>query len=382
MTLDLGTLLVAMMATGVIGALAITYSHGRSNALGELWWSGSLLLEALGMLFLLLQTQAHTVLAYLLPNAVICGAFALKYLSLTRFFRLEPSRVVVAAPVLLVVFAFPFLLDQRALRIVTVAIACLIPLTYSARLIFKSRLTQTMRSVHLLVVTIGLALALFVFRGLHALIYVSDANSLLETGTPYAVAQLGFLLVGMLSTYTVLLMYNERLSSDVERLATIDPLTNIYNRRAFIAAAERELARGERSGRFPCLLMLDIDHFKQVNDTYGHLTGDLVLIQMTQKLQEALRDQDVLARFGGEEFSILLPETDRAGGIVSAERLRSAVASLVCRANRHTLRITVSVGIAIARPGDTLDDLVTRADRALYDAKGAGRNCVKIEPLP
>lgn len=165
------------------------------------------------------------------------------------------------------------------------------------------------------------------------------------------------------------LMATDRLRNELEHLATHDPLLPVLNRRAFLQTFQHELARARRHGTGPALLMLDLDHFKAVNDTHGHQHGDAVLLHVVERVQASLRGTDVLARHGGEEFAVLLPETPLADAQVLAQRLHASLAQ------GHALDCTVSIGATGWRDADdTVDAMLLRADAALYRAKGAGRN--------
>jgi diguanylate cyclase (GGDEF)-like protein len=169
----------------------------------------------------------------------------------------------------------------------------------------------------------------------------------------------------------------------LEELAARDSLTGIFNRRHFLDLAERELERARRAGHRTSLLLIDIDHFKRVNDSYGHEAGDEVLRGVCARLSAALRDADTLARIGGEELGVLAPETDPAAVLVVAERLRQSVASGPYAAGDARLVITVSVGAATVTDLDEpLKSLMGRADKALYAAKAGGRNRVIEAPRP
>ncbi len=165
---------------------------------------------------------------------------------------------------------------------------------------------------------------------------------------------------------------------ELETLAFRDGLTNAYNRRYFVEAARIELARAERNTRPPVLALLDIDHFKQLNDTFGHETGDAVLREFVQIVQGMLRKTDILARYGGEEFAILFPETELEPAFEIVERIRAMVAAhdFAVAFDERAWRITFSAGIA-AMPGNAgYPELVQLADAALYSAKRGGRNRV------
>lgn len=166
---------------------------------------------------------------------------------------------------------------------------------------------------------------------------------------------------------------------ELTKLASHDLMTGLLNRTHFLQEMKDEIARSRRTRRPSCLIMLDVDHFKQTNDTYGHPAGDRVLIGVAQVLRQHLREVDLVARFGGEEFAILLPESDLAGGLLVAERLRTAIAEQPF----GTIRITVSLGVAEVAPThkDAIDASYRAADRALYQAKQDGRNCVRSGTL-
>jgi diguanylate cyclase (GGDEF)-like protein len=170
----------------------------------------------------------------------------------------------------------------------------------------------------------------------------------------------------------------ERARSDAERLSREDPVTGIFNRRHFGEVLARELSDPE-SGGIPAVLLLDLDHFKHVNDEHGHLMGDAVLQTVTDRIASVLRSEDCLARWGGEEFAVLAPDIDHDGVVVLAERAREALAEEHVQVGDVSIDLTLSVGAALAT-GDrrTPDALVHAADQALYQAKHAGRNCVRI----
>lgn len=165
----------------------------------------------------------------------------------------------------------------------------------------------------------------------------------------------------------------------LERLATLDYLTGCANRRHFYAMAEAELARCRRYGRPMGLIILDADHFKAINDRFGHAAGDAVLRALAGTLRAGLRDLDVLGRIGGEEFALLLPETPRHESLSIAERLRRHLAESRIDYEGRELAVTASFGVTAREPGDgNVDAIIRRADRALYEAKAAGRNCTAV----
>lgn len=162
-----------------------------------------------------------------------------------------------------------------------------------------------------------------------------------------------------------------------EQLARTDSLTGLLNRRAFMKLAERELSMSARTAQSVSCVMLDLDYFKQVNDSFGHLAGDAVLQAVAEELQVCGREYDLVCRYGGEEFCIVLPNTPESGAASVAERLRHAVAEQRFDKTGEGLSITASFGVAEwSGPTDELVDIIDRADQALLRAKKAGRNCV------
>lgn len=171
----------------------------------------------------------------------------------------------------------------------------------------------------------------------------------------------------------------ERLQSELRRSAIYDRLTGIFNRGAFVDLAEGEFARWLRSGTSFSVLLMDLDHFKRINDQYGHPAGDAVLIAFARLCTESLRNGDLLGRYGGEEFCALLPGTDRIQAEAVAERLRRNTADMTVEWQGMPLSLGVSIGVAeVDGRVSNFDGLIARADAALYQAKDAGRNRVVV----
>lgn len=177
----------------------------------------------------------------------------------------------------------------------------------------------------------------------------------------------------------------KQVSEERRRMAMTDVLTGVHNRRYFMNHLRRELKRARRYGSQVALVALDVDHFKQINDRYGHATGDSVLIEFARRIQEALpRESDWCARVGGEEFVVVLPQTDLAGGAVVAERMRRAVTSTPIRTSAGAVNVTVSAGVSgsamFADPNEAgVEQLLRRADDCLYLSKRNGRDRVTVD---
>jgi two-component system cell cycle response regulator len=164
---------------------------------------------------------------------------------------------------------------------------------------------------------------------------------------------------------------------EIYRLMTVDALTQVYNKRYFGEALEREFNRAHRYKRELSLVLIDVDHFKAVNDTNGHLAGDAILRQVTAEVKPRLREQDIFARVGGEEFAMLLPEIGSEGAMATGEKVRRIIEGATFVFEKIVAKITVSVGVTSLDPlSREPNSLYERADAALYEAKAKGRNCV------
>jgi diguanylate cyclase (GGDEF)-like protein len=163
---------------------------------------------------------------------------------------------------------------------------------------------------------------------------------------------------------------------EFEYAASVDSLTSMHNRRWMHETFARQLSRSTRDGTALCMVMLDTDHFKRINDEYGHLMGDQVLCTVARVITQQLRPRDLVARFGGDEFVMLLPDNNLSLAVQVAERLRLAVAAAAIEVDEtgKTISVTASLGVAQMHTGDTLDSLLSTADKALYQAKRGGRN--------
>ena len=173
----------------------------------------------------------------------------------------------------------------------------------------------------------------------------------------------------------------EESQAALAELATTDPLTKLKNRRLFYTQAEQNLVACRRYGKDMSLLLLDIDHFKKVNDTFGHHAGDEVLVKVASLLAHMVRGIDMVARFGGEEFAVLLPETNRLGAAVLAERIRTSVEqeNIVVEGRNIPVRVSIGVATLAAEEVESIDQLLSIADRRLYLAKNGGRNRICVD---
>lgn len=187
------------------------------------------------------------------------------------------------------------------------------------------------------------------------------------------------LLISLLVTGVVLFLVNlalGRYQRRLEAMALTDKLTGLANRQAIDMGFQRDMADSRRNGGGMAVILMDLDHFKDINDAHGHLAGDAVLKRMSAEVRGLLREGDLMGRWGGEEFLIVLRHCDETAALQVAEKIRASVEAVKTEYAGQTFQLTTSAGVAMLRDGDTQDSLINRADRALYAAKQAGRNRV------
>jgi diguanylate cyclase (GGDEF)-like protein len=176
------------------------------------------------------------------------------------------------------------------------------------------------------------------------------------------------------------------LTSNLEQIASTDPLTRVYNRRVFLEWCEKEMVRSQQTGNTFSILMIDLDHFKEINDSLGHRAGDEVLCAVVEKVQDSVRGIDVLGRWGGEEFTVLLPHSSSEAAMLVGQRVRGNIEQIALQEigsdnlqKEYGIKVTASVGVATFRgKEDRVSEVLHRADMALYEAKAAGRNRVLV----
>jgi diguanylate cyclase (GGDEF)-like protein len=348
----------------------------------RLWLLG-LLLQPSAWLLYGLRDLAPDWLTMVVANGLLGYAFALHTRALWSFAGRRLSPWASDLPVVLIVvceIVFTYFLPSMRLRVVTVS-ALLAVLTACAAFVLLDehgprRRSHRLTATAFLVLT-GVLLIRIVYEGfrpgslVHAL-----ATSWMQTAV-FGLAAF----FPTLATLGFVLMAGDRLHQELERQATLDPLTGIANRRTLSQLATRAVAQHQRHSRALALLLIDADHFKQINDELGHDVGDEALRTLAAVLQCTLRSEDLLGRLGGEEFVALLPETDAVAANTIAEWLRIAVEQTEFLVAQRLMPLKISIGIAVLRPGDEFTDLLRRADRAMYLAKSTGRNRV-CGPLP
>ncbi|RIX47632.1 MAG: GGDEF domain-containing protein [Rhodocyclales bacterium GT-UBC] len=225
-----------------------------------------------------------------------------------------------------------------------------------------------------------LAHTIFVFLRFIHFVRQSDPGMTLTQGTdlpPFLILEPIICLVVM--AFATLMLISESITSELRTLAEIDPLTNAFNRRSFLTLFDKAISSTTRRETPLAVMLIDLDHFKQTNDSFGHRAGDEVLCHFVKIATACLRNEDVLGRIGGEEFAAFLPDTDIADAYNIAERLRSRIAAQPCASSLGPIPITISIGITQCQPGEALENTLHRADAAMYRAKEMGRNRIEAK---
>lgn len=382
--LDARTLFFLMIVASLVLAISLWVGAGRSrNRQGLGKWVVSLLLQTVSFALFALRGIAGEQWTVLAANGVLMVCMTLKADAILEFYgrRLGPAWHLV--PAFLLTAFFSLLLDQPATRVLLGSMVYAITQVILAMLVH--RLQEGRPSSPAAWLMIGgflIGAGAFFTRSAAAVVAPQLVSDLMTSSTFQTVNFVIGFAVFLVTSVGFLLLFKERAEDDAQRQAATDPLTDTFNRRTFLELGAKELARSKRTRQPLALVMMDLDHFKRVNDKNGHLVGDEVLRRFVDITQVCLRKEDLLVRYGGEEFCVLLPDEGEQGALVMAERIRYAVEHAAFRHGGKVLSLTVSLGVAELdlEADETLAQLLARADEALYAAKHAGRNRVVAYP--
>ncbi len=381
MNLDLRTMLVmiALLTLMLSGLLALAGLHAGTIR-GTRQWALASLCISLGMIASINQTLTPTSWALVSGAGLLAAGLGLQYDGIRAFKEERYDRRVILATVG-VVFAqttwFTLIHPDIALRAITNSVVFALMCAACARALLI-RIKPPLRTAYWFT---GTAFAVF------ALVFVARAGVIAaaQPGTyglysPMVINPVTFFagsVTQLCLTFGFVLMLNYRLATELQQLAAHDPLTGAFNRRSLEKEGERLLARCARTGDTLAVMMLDVDHFKSINDRFGHMVGDEVLVRLVQLAQGSIRTADYFTRYGGEEFCILLPSSTESDVMGLAERLRQHYAELAMEFGDEILHSTISIGVADSNhTGLELPALLAAADQALYCAKHEGRNRV------
>ncbi|WP_088287189.1 GGDEF domain-containing protein [Ideonella sp. A 288] len=381
MTLHVPTLILALLLGFLLLTLELAVSLPRLRNRPELriWTIGCWALLA-GFCALALRPVIPMWLSVVAGNSLICIGMLHYNSALHRLLgrpvnRLWMTAGMVIAPLgIVAMLGWP--LNQRTSVLSLVFAAILVPCV----VLIVQYGWRAERSLRTVAVTMALAVAALLVRAAHSWTHPLEYTDLMQASLGQGLTFLMAFMCMMGAGVGFVLAVFERVASQLEALATTDGLTGCVNRATTDAMLVHELQRGRRIGAPVTFVLLDLDHFKKINDRHGHRTGDTTLRMTARTIRDCLRQSDVLGRTGGEEFGLVLPGTDLPGAMRLTEKIRAAVEAMPIIDDRaQPVRVTLSAGIAVATPDDTVspDHLYGRADKALYAAKRAGRNRVQ-----
>ena len=368
--------------------LLVLLSLRRTGTPGVKAWCVANGLGIVAFILYAFGRQLPPLLSYEAANGAYLGAVAAVLVGYRRFFGQPISLRLLYASVALALagitvchYVFPSFVLRTAIVSLFYAVTCMAigVAIFRARATWTSRYAYVFSGVMAFVVAFGQAA-----RGILQAVLPSAPASLLEP-TPWSLTVLSISTFVMpVLTLGPLMIVHSKMIAKYEHAANRDFLTGAWSRRAFWEIAAREIERARRAHRGLTLLTIDVDHFKRINDSYGHAMGDEVLKEMVLAVERRMRSIDYFGRIGGEEFAILMPDTDLENAIAVGERLRAGLAhdqaALQATGPSTAPRnYTLSMGVAELRPGDAFHDLMQRADAALYRAKERGRDQVACE---
>lgn len=391
MELDIRSAITISAVLSLMMGLSLFYTlhdYPAAQRPGLRLWIASMAVQPFGWVLYGLRGGIPDAYAIVLANALLALSYACQ-LQAIRVFVGRPRRILrVCMPVVLLVLveiAFTFAWPSMRLRTVCASLLLAMPFVLASAALLRG-VRPYPRSHLLTAASLLLPAVVLVLRAVY---------EGLRTGTlasPFTATPMQAMVFGMaaflpiIATLGFASMCNDRLNKELVRQAMLDPLTGISNRRALDVSAEAAIAVARRHRRALAVLLVDADHFKQVNDRHGHGAGDSALQALVVALQESLRPGDLLGRLGGEEFIVILPENDETRAFQAAERLRLAVEATDFTVQHEKIALRVSVGIAVLAESDDLVTLLRRADHAMYVAKRSGRNCVigprQMEHMP
>jgi diguanylate cyclase (GGDEF)-like protein len=381
-------LAVILLQQTFFGLLWVAAAWLRLAAKSAAHWGAAALTVAVALTLVLRRADLSPWLGFFLANLLLLAPFMLLRRGLALFAR-QPTADAEQAGLLLattaVVAAAVWTEAPVFITVTMVSGAIAWTMGRAAWQVDRSlRVEFGVGTAHACAAPLALVGAMFGLRAALAPAFREQVGQSLAVQTGFNTTLVFlFLGLGLLLNATLASMVVVRLVRRLEHSSDHDQLTGLLNRRGMMRILERESMRHQRFGQGYALLLLDVDHFKSVNDRYGHAVGDEVLVAVSAALQSASREVDRVARMGGEEFSVLLPSTDLAGAEQVARRMLESVRAVRLPPLAPDHEITVSVGVGvIGGPDDSLDELQRRIDRALYAAKAGGRDRVELSVAP
>jgi len=325
---------------------------------------------AVGFVLLLLRNILPDFLTIVIANIFNAASPGLSYIAVSRFLGQKHRYAFVVsalAIIALLLVYFRFVTDNIGIRIIVISLnGALFELSIAYKL-WKARQAPYRFSIGLTIIPFTAYGILLTIRSVATIF--SPPRALFTNTAVESANYLLLFIISFLWTIGFILMVSQRLQIDLTELASIDTLTRISNRRATQIFFEKEISRAQRHKSEFAILLIDLDNFKQVNDKYGHEMGDFVLIKAAQVFLATIRKQDIVGRWGGEEFLIILPDTIIENAEILAERLRSEISITEFKDANVSVKVTLSAGIASSNSSESMDVILKKADDALYVAK-------------
>lgn len=319
-------------------------------------------------------------------NGLVLLSFGLMWAGLRRFAdQRVPWRLVLLAPVALTLLLWQVESIGRDLTARILLMALIMGIYSLACLVdaWRAQRREPLRMRYAAMLAFAILLALMPVRALVTLRVGAPVNGYLSPDLTQALITLLLVLTVLLWNLAILSMSHERLENRLRGMAYNDPLTGAYNRAGFRNLAQRQLQRSARDREPASLLLMDLDHFKRINDSHGHEAGDRLLRAFVEAVRQWVRPADLLARYGGEEFCVLLPGSNAQEAAVVAERVRAGIERLRLGGTLAAVGTTVSIGVAeLPIASADLEEALRRADQALYAAKHGGRNRIELATPP
>lgn len=371
----------AILALLIDGLLLAVYRSLPANYRPALrWWLVGGVLHPLGFLLLGLRDMVPDWLSIIVANTLLGLALSCTAISLRMFYGVEQRRLRLYVTTALITAAatwFSFFHPSQHWRTVVLPLLLAVLVGSSARAIFRRGGPRGLIPA-LTGGVFALGTVMMVFRGVDELVTPSSLIFAATLSHVSAFAVIGLLPV--LSTICFLLICTHECQQELEKAARVDFLTGICNRRAIEDLAQRAIAAARRHGMPLSMMIIDVDHFKRINDEFGHAAGDRALMETVQRICDSLRTEDLVGRLGGEEFVVVMPNTDAASARAAAERVRLAFSGEPMLIEDAPMPVTVSVGVSLLAAEDAqFSHLMRRADHAMYAAKAAGRNRVECD---
>lgn len=377
MALHTPTLFVCYILAVLTMLAMLLASYREERPLSISLWMYWLSFQAVGFSLYVLRGQISPWFSIVVANVCLAAANSCALAAFLIYFQRQLRPRLLFAPIVAAGIITTVFLDAPLIRVPLITLLYTVLSGLVALIIIRNRGRGDYTSLLVAIPFAFIAFSLLA-RATSIILDADPGYQLLASSLGQTATLLALILSQLAASFGFVLLHRERTENDIKTLALHDPLTGCLNRRSFQYLMDKEVARLGRGGAQLSLLLADIDHFKVVNDTYGHAAGDAVLVDLVRKAGHVLRSQDFIFRYGGEEFCFLLPRSNRQDSLTIAERIRSTIESGVVHYGNKSIRYTVSIGCTCSHGAnpEQSEQMFVDADRAMYAAKQSGRNRV------